>query len=54
MKLYFSRKIGEPEKAEQFLVDSVKMYYQEGWPVLAHGTLRELALCQRQMNDMKK
>ena len=48
------RKIGEPQKAEAFLLDAVKMYGQEGWHSLAHATMRELAACQKQMGHTKR
>ena len=50
----FFRKIGEPQKAEAFLLDAVKMYRHEGWHSLAHATMRELAACQKQMGHTNR
>ncbi|KAK7107426.1 trafficking protein particle complex subunit 10-like [Littorina saxatilis] len=50
----FYMKIGEPQKAEGFLMDAVKMYGREGWDSLSHATMRELAACQKLMGDTKR
>lgn len=48
------RKAGEPAKAEAFLCDAIKLYSQEGWTRLAHGTLRELAACQKLIGEKSR
>ncbi|KAL8586604.1 hypothetical protein ACOMHN_040112 [Nucella lapillus] len=50
----FYMNIGEPQKAEAFLLDAVKMYRQEGWHSLAHATMRDLAACQKHMGHTKR
>ncbi|XP_059152410.1 trafficking protein particle complex subunit 10-like [Physella acuta] len=50
----FYMKIKEPYKAENFLLDSIRMYQQEGWHRLADGTLLQLAACQRLLKDPDK
>ncbi|XP_048239894.1 trafficking protein particle complex subunit 10-like [Haliotis rufescens] len=46
--------LGEPHKAEGFLLDAIKMYRQEHWGHLADGTMLELAVCQAKMDDNAK
>ena len=41
------RKASEPQKAEGFLLDALKLYVQEGWTSLADDTRLELAQCQQ-------
>lgn len=47
----FYMKIKEPQKAENFLLDSIKMYQQENWHHLADGTMLLLADCQRLLQE---
>ncbi|CAG5118255.1 unnamed protein product, partial [Candidula unifasciata] len=47
----FYMKIKEPQKAENFLLDSIKMYQQEGWLYLADGTMVQLAECQKCLHN---
>ncbi|PVD28442.1 hypothetical protein C0Q70_11030 [Pomacea canaliculata] len=51
---HFYMKAGEPAKAEAFLCDAIKLYSQEGWTRLAHGTLRELAACQKLIGEKSR
>ncbi|KAK6170462.1 hypothetical protein SNE40_018849 [Patella caerulea] len=50
----FYMKIGEPQKAEGFLLDAIKMYQQENWGNLADGTMLDLAQCLLSMNEVDK
>ncbi|RUS69565.1 hypothetical protein EGW08_022675 [Elysia chlorotica] len=50
----FHMKVSKPEKAENFLLDSIRMYQQEGWQSLADGTMVKLAQCQKQLSDPSK
>ncbi|OWF50213.1 trafficking protein particle complex subunit 10-like isoform X2 [Mizuhopecten yessoensis] len=43
----FYLRLGEAQKAENFLVDAMKSYQREGWHALADGALLELAKCQK-------
>ncbi|BFZ24932.1 hypothetical protein BsWGS_27970 [Bradybaena similaris] len=47
----FYMKIKEPQKAENFLLDSIKMYQQEGWHYLSDGTMVKLAECQKLLEN---
>ena len=42
------RRLGEPLKAEGFLMDALKIYKQEGWDLLAANCRLEVATCQEQ------
>ncbi|GFR71067.1 trafficking protein particle complex subunit 10-like [Elysia marginata] len=48
------RRVSKPDKAENFLLDSIRMYQQEGWQALADGTMVKLAQCQQQLDDPSK
>ncbi|ESO89314.1 hypothetical protein LOTGIDRAFT_106362, partial [Lottia gigantea] len=50
----FYMKIGEPQKAEGFLLDAIKMYQQENWGNLADGTMLDLAQCLLKMGELDK
>ena len=41
------RKVGEPQQAEGFLMDALKMFRREGWHTLADNTCVQLAQCQK-------
>ena len=43
------RELGEPEKAEGFLIDSMKMYKRERWYDLSDHSRMKLAQCQKEM-----
>jgi len=46
--------IGEPEKAEGFLLDVIKMYKTEGWEMLADEVRLDLAKCQESLQRTYK
>lgn len=48
------RKLGEPNKAENFLLDAMTSYHQEGWKKLRDMARLELAQCQYQVADQNK
>ncbi|GFN83211.1 trafficking protein particle complex subunit 10 [Plakobranchus ocellatus] len=50
----FYMKVNKPDKAENFLLDSIRMYQQEGWHRLADGTMVKLAQCQQLLEDADK
>lgn len=50
----FYMRVSKPDKAEIFLLDSIRMYQQEGWQGLADGTMVKLAQCQQQLDDPSK
>ncbi len=54
LKWYGCRKLGEPEKAESFLSDLLKMYHQEGWESLIDHTYLDMAKCQQLLNNDNK
>ncbi|XP_022294052.2 trafficking protein particle complex subunit 10-like isoform X1 [Crassostrea virginica] len=45
---------GEPEKAENFLMDAMKSFHQEGWHHLADDMKLELAKCQKMLGNRLK
>ncbi|XP_061176418.1 trafficking protein particle complex subunit 10-like [Saccostrea echinata] len=45
---------GEPEKAENFLMDAMKSFHQEGWHHLADDMKLELAKCQKLLGNRLK
>ncbi|KAK3098351.1 hypothetical protein FSP39_018670 [Pinctada imbricata] len=45
---------GNPQKAENFLLDSMKSYHQEGWYQLADAVTLELAECQKLLPNKLK
>ncbi|XP_055890053.1 trafficking protein particle complex subunit 10-like [Biomphalaria glabrata] len=47
----FYMKIKDPTRAENFLLDSIKMYQQESWHHLADGTMLQLAECQKLLEE---
>ena len=49
--VYVSRKLNQPEKAEGFLLDALKMYKQENWYILADNTSLDIARCQKLLNN---
>ncbi|KAL3882131.1 hypothetical protein ACJMK2_028502 [Sinanodonta woodiana] len=51
---HFYMQLGEPQKAENFLVDVEKSYHQEGWYQLAEATRLELANCQKYVGDVTR
>jgi hypothetical protein len=52
--LYFDSLQGEPEKAENFLMDAMKSFHQEGWHNLADDMKLELAKCQKMLGNRLK
>ncbi|XP_053396902.1 trafficking protein particle complex subunit 10-like isoform X2 [Mercenaria mercenaria] len=50
----FYMKLGEPQKAENFLLDAMTSYHQEGWEKLRDEARLELAQCQYQVADHYK
>ena len=52
--MYYYRKCDEPQKAESFLLDALKIYVQENWHALADDTRLKLAECQKKMGSMDK
>ncbi|KAL4232651.1 Trafficking protein particle complex subunit 10 [Mactra antiquata] len=50
----FYMKLGEPQKAENYLSDAMTSYHQEGWKKLRDVTRLELANCQYQVNNKQK
>ncbi|CAE1271126.1 TRAPPC10 [Acanthosepion pharaonis] len=50
----FYMKLGEPLKAEGFLLDAMKMYKQEGWDILADGVRILVAQCQKKLDNTLK
>lgn len=52
--LYFDSLQGEPEKAENFLMDAMKSFHQEGWHHLADDMKLELAKCQKMLGNRLK
>ena len=46
--------LNEPEKAESYLNDAVKMFKAEGWEMLADDTRMAIAWCQKATNQMTK
>lgn len=54
LSLFANRKLGEPLKAEGFLLDAMKMYKQEGWDILADGVRILVAQCQKKLDNTLK
>lgn len=52
--ILFVRLQGEPEKAENFLMDAMKSFHQEGWHHLADDMKLELAKCQKLLGNRLK
>ncbi|XP_066285243.1 trafficking protein particle complex subunit 10-like isoform X2 [Branchiostoma lanceolatum] len=50
----FYMMLGDARKAESFLSDALKMYQREGWGLLATNTCKDLAFCQKELNNMQK
>lgn len=50
----FYMKVGEPQHAEGFLTDALKMFQKEGWQILADDTCLQLAQCQKLLNSQHK
>ena len=50
----FYVKIGEPQKASNFLADQLKTFIEEGWPLLTAQTQSELAKCYLATGDTEK
>ncbi|KAI8520820.1 Trafficking protein particle complex subunit 10 [Branchiostoma belcheri] len=50
----FYMMLGDARKAESFLSDALKMYQREGWGLLAANTCKDLAFCQKELNNMQK
>ena len=50
----FYMKIGEPQKAANFLSDQLKTFLQEGWPLLTAQTQMQLAQCYLLTNDSER
>ena len=48
------RKVGEPQHAEGFLADALKMFQKDGWQTLADDTCMQLAQCQKLLNNQYK
>ena len=48
------RKLGEPQKAENYLLDAMKMYREEGWKYLTDMSRLDLARCQHAIGDQLK
>lgn len=46
--------LNEPEKAEGYLHDAVKMFKAEGWEMLADDTRMDIAWCQKATNQTQK
>jgi len=53
-RFVYCRKLGMPQKAENFLLDVMTSYHQEGWKKLRDVTRLELAQCQYQVADHQK
>ena len=49
-----SRKLGQPQNAEGFLMDTLKTFKQEGWEMLADHTRLDLAECHRVLANHTK
>ncbi|GCB81374.1 hypothetical protein scyTo_0022165, partial [Scyliorhinus torazame] len=47
---FYMRK-GEPQKAEMYLQEALKTYQAEGWPLLIAHTRKQLAECQKQLQQ---
>jgi len=50
----YYRRMGHPEKAENYLSEAVKSYHQEGWKQLSEGTMLDLAKCHDKLNHRHK
>ena len=48
------RRLGQPELAEQYLVDTVRMYANDGWPSLHLRASEMLARCYKEMCNIRK
>ena len=48
------RKVGQPQHAEGFLIDALKMFQREKWQMLADDTCLQLAQCQKLLNCQNK
>ncbi|XP_064606870.1 trafficking protein particle complex subunit 10-like [Liolophura sinensis] len=51
-EFYMNR--GEPQKAEAFLVDALKMFKHEGWDILAEHIRLDIAKCQEKLDNKHK
>ncbi|WAR06773.1 TPC10-like protein [Mya arenaria] len=49
----FYMKLGEPQKAENFLLDAMSSYHKEGWKKLRDVSRLHLATCQLRVNKHK-
>ncbi|XP_078089198.1 trafficking protein particle complex subunit 10 isoform X1 [Mustelus asterias] len=47
---FYMRK-GQPQKAERYLQEALKTYQTEGWPLLITHTRKQLAVCQKQLQQ---
>jgi hypothetical protein len=50
----YCRQNGEPDKAEGFLLDVIKLYKAEGWEMLADEVRLDLAFCQLSSEKLYK
>ncbi|KAI0210479.1 Trafficking protein particle complex subunit 10 [Lamellibrachia satsuma] len=50
----FYMKVGQPQHAEGFLMDALKMFQREKWQMLADDTCLQLAQCQKLLNCQNK
>nr|CAB3267218.1 trafficking protein particle complex subunit 10-like [Phallusia mammillata] len=50
----FYLKLGEPAQAENYLIDTVRMYEADGWPLLLAKANKMLARCYKKMINIRK
>ncbi|CAH1800251.1 unnamed protein product [Owenia fusiformis] len=50
----FYMQLGEPSKAEGFLMDALKIYHHEKWDMLADSTRVDLGRCQKRQGSTSK